>query len=120
MYRRAEPSRPFTLRKAIELTEQVAEMTERMPEHERAVLGGEMSRYAFLLVGRLSKAHEATTQSRRYRSFSAARGAVAALSSMLEMSVRVHALEAGDVERAAITCDELLHMLGDLAGTPGW
>ena len=120
MQQRAESERPFTLRKAIQLTEDVSTLTARMPEHERTVLGSEMARYAFLAVGRLSKAHDAGTAARRYRGFSAARGAVCALSSLLDIAVRVKVLAPSDIERPAITCDELMHMLGDLAGSPGW
>lgn len=120
MYRRTDSERPFTLRKAIELTDDVSRMTARMPEQERDVLGGEMARYAFLIVGRVSKAIDATTPQRRYRAYSAARGSVSALASLLEISVRVRALTCDDIERASITCDELSHMFGDLAGTPEW
>lgn len=120
MRRHAQPDRPFPLTKAIQLTEDLSVLIARMPEHEREVLGAEMARYAFLAVGRLSRAHEATTTARRYRGFSAARGAVSALSSLFDVAVRVRVLDASDVERSAITCDELMHILGDLAGLPEW
>lgn len=120
MQKRADSERPFTLRKAIQLTEDVSILMEKLPEHERDVLGAEMARYAFLIVGRLSKAIDARTAARRYRGFSAARGAVCALSSLFDIAVRVSVLTAADVERSAITCDELTHMLADLAGGPEW
>lgn len=120
MQKRADSERPFTLRKAIQLTEDVGTLIARMPEHERDVLGGEMARYSFLVVGRLSKAHDAVTAARRYRGFSAARGAVCALSSLFDIAVRVKVLTPADIERPFITCDELMHMLGDLAGSPAW
>ena len=120
MHRNTESERPFTLRKAIDVTGSVTSLLERMPDAERDVLGSQMARYAFLTVGRLSKAIGAPTPSRRSRGYSAARGSVAALSSLLELSVRVGVLAESDVERVVIDCDELLHILGDLAGTPQW
>jgi hypothetical protein len=108
------------LRKAIELTEDISLLAAKMPEHEREVLGSEMSRYAFLLVGRLSKAVDAPTAARRYRNYATAGGAVASLQSLLEVAVRVRVLSAQDAERATITADELAHMLRDLAGAPDW
>jgi four helix bundle protein len=118
--RRTSSDKPFTLRKAIELTEDIGRICDRLPEQERDVLGSEMSRYAYLIVGRLSTALDATTAARRYRSYSAARGAVTALASLLDIATRVRAITPADVERSLITCDELSHMLKDLAGTPDW
>lgn len=100
--------------KAMDLAEEVYRLVKKLPKEELFALSDQIRRAVISIPSNIAEGHERNSIKEYYQFLSIAKGSKAELETQLLLCVKVHYLEALDIEKALTLIQEIGKMLNIL------